>query len=149
MRCDEIMKTDPVWVTLRDDAKTAARRMRDEGVGFLPVCDDDRIVTGALTDRDLAIRLVAEGMPASTSVNDVMSREVVACRVSDDIHFAERLMARNQKSRILVLDDAGRLAGVISLSDIAQHERNPDRTARTLREIAEREAHGFGPLSAL
>ena len=149
MRCSEIMKRDVLFVGQRDDVKAAARKMRDNGVGFLPVLDEARVVAGVVTDRDLVVRLVAEGMPTSTSVNDVMTRDVVTVREEEDVRVAEERMAQLQKSRILVIDDRGRLTGVISLSDIAVHEPSADAAVRTLREVAEREAHTIGPLSRL
>ena len=139
MRCEEIMKKSPESVTVKDDCKTAAIRMRDSNIGFLPVCDEDGRVVGTVTDRDLAIRLVASNMPASTSIGDVVTREVVSCRPGDDVREAERRMAREQKSRMLVVDETGKLLGVFSLSDVAQFESEPSRTARTLREVSERE----------
>lgn len=138
MRCRDLMKTSPEWVSMRDDAKTAARKMRDSNVGFLPVLDPDGRVVGTVTDRDLTIRLISENMPASTSIGDVMSHEVVFCRPDDDLREAERRMAREHKSRMLVLDEAGKLLGVFSLSDVA-HNEPADRTARTLREVTDRE----------
>ena len=139
MRCEEIMKKSPAFVSVKDDCRTAAVLMRDSNIGFLPVCDDDGRVVGTVTDRDLAIRLVASNMPASTSVGDVVTREVVSCKPGDDIREAERRMAREQKSRMLVIDEAGTLMGVFSLSDIAQFELDSTRTARTLKEVSERE----------
>ena len=139
MKCEEIMKRDVECVSPRDTVEEAAVRMRDENIGFLPVCDESTKVLGTLTDRDIAIRLVAARKPASTSVEDVMTHEVVACRPEDDIRDAERVMAKNHKSRILCVDEGGRLVGVISLSDIAQHERGR-RASDTLREVSEREA---------
>jgi CBS domain-containing protein len=97
-------------------------------------------VLGTITDRDIAIRLVAESRPATTPVNDLMTREIVACKPTDDIRKAEQLMGTQQKSRIMCLDDAGRLVGVISLSDIAQREKG-DWAARTMKQVTEREAH--------
>ena len=140
MRCEEIMKKNPECLSERDDAHRAAQLMRDKNLGFLPVCDDDNRVVGTVTDRDLAIRLIAEDMPASTSVRDVITREVVACKPGDDVIEAERRMAREHKSRMLVIDDDGKLVGVFSLSDIAQSEGDANRTARTLKDISGREA---------
>lgn len=140
MRCADIMKTNAECLSEREDARTAARKMRDGNLGFLPVCDEDGRVVGTVTDRDLAIRLVAENMPGSTGVADVMSREIVSCSPDDDVEKAERIMAREKKSRMLVVDASGKLLGVFSLSDIAQHETEPSRAAATLREITRREA---------
>jgi CBS domain-containing protein len=132
------MKTDVVTVNPGDTVQVAARRMRDADVGFLPVCDSEGKVLGTLTDRDVAIRLVADDRPGTCAVEDVMSREVIACRPGDDIAHVEQLMAEYRKSRIIVSDEAGRLFGVISLSDVARLE-GPRRTATTMRRIASRE----------
>lgn len=139
MRCKDIMKRDVECVSPRDPVEAAAVRMKEENVGFLPVCDASTKVLGTLTDRDLALRVVAARKPASTPVEDVMTREVVACRPDDDIRDAERAMTENHKSRIMCCDEAGRLVGVISLSEIAQHESGR-RASETLRGISEREA---------
>jgi CBS domain-containing protein len=138
MLCEEIMKTTIACVSPVDSVEDAARMMRDENVGFLPVCDESREVVGTITDRDIAIRAVAESLPATTPVEDVMTSEVVSCSAQDDIEVAEQLMAENHKSRIMCMDEDGRLAGVISLSDIAQAEQS-DSASDTLRQISERE----------
>jgi CBS domain-containing protein len=138
MRCEEIMKRDIERVSPRDTVEDAACRMRDENVGFLPVCDQSKKVLGTLTDRDIAVRLVAGKKPGSTLVEDIMTREVIACRPQDDIRKAEKLMADHHKSRIMCIDDAGSLIGIISLSDIAQHESGA-RASETLRQVSERE----------
>ena len=140
MRCEEIMKKDVECVSPQDTAQAAAKRMRDENIGFLPVCDQSKKVQGTITDRDLTIRLLADGRPATTQVKDVMTREVVAIRPQDDLRKAEELMSKNHKSRIMCVDEGGRLVGVISLSDIAQREE-AGRAAQALRNVSEREAH--------
>jgi CBS domain-containing protein len=139
MRCDEIMKRDVECLTPRDTAQSAARRMRDENVGFLPVCDISGKVVGAVTDRDLALRAIGDGRPATTPVGDLMTREVIFCRPEDDLRTAEDLMAQKHKSRIMCLDAGGKIVGVISLSDIAQREDGA-RVSQTLRRVSEREA---------
>lgn len=138
MRCEEIMKRDVDCVSPRDTVEDAAARMRDENIGFLPVCDQSRKVLGTLTDRDIVIRLVAAKKPASTFVEEILTKEVIACRPGDNVREAEKAMAKNHKSRIMCVDDGGRLVGVISLSDIAQHDR-AGRAADTLRGVSERE----------
>jgi CBS domain-containing protein len=140
MRCEEIMKRTVECVSPQDSVQVAARRMRDENVGFLPVCDPSRKVIGAVTDRDLAIRVLADGQPATTTIEKVLTREVIACRPEDDLRKAEELMAKHHKSRMICVDTAGRLVGVISLSDIAQRE-DGSQASQTLRKVSEREAH--------
>jgi CBS domain-containing protein len=139
MRCDELMKRDVECMSPRDVVADAAVRMRDENLGFLPVCDQSRRALGTITDRDIAIRVVASKLPNTTFVEDVMTREVIACNPQDDIRKAEKLMADNHKSRIMCIDKDGLLVGVISLSDIAQHESGR-RAAETLKQVSEREA---------
>ena len=138
MLCEVIMKDDVLCVTPDDSAIEAAQRMRDTNVGFLPVCDDTGKVLGALTDRDIVIRLVADELPLQTQVGKIMSREIVACAPDDEIARAEELMAHHQKSRIMCVDGEGRLEGIISLSDIAQLDGTEAATA--LQRISSREA---------
>ena len=139
MLCEDIMKRELECVTPGDSAQDAACRMRDCNVGFLPVCDATKKVLGTLTDRDITVRLVAAGKLGNTRVEEIMSREAIACRPQDDLQSAERLMASHQKSRILCIDERGQLAGIISLSDLAKHAPSP-RASQTLRQVTEREA---------
>src|SRR5512133_3810052 len=119
MRCQEIMKMDVECVSPRDSVGEAAIRMRDDNIGFLPVCDQSKRVLGTLTDRDIAIRLVAGQKAGDSFVEEIMTREVVACSPKDDVQKVHQLMANHHKSRVMCLDSDGSLAGVISLSDIA------------------------------
>jgi CBS domain-containing protein len=139
MQIQEIMEKDVECISPKDTVQAAAKRMRDQGIGFLPVCDNSKKVLGTVTDRDLAIRALANGSPPTTPVQEVMTREVVSCRPEDDLRKVEELMAKNHKSRIMCLDNSGRLVGVISLSDIAQHDQG-GRASQTLRQVSEREA---------
>jgi CBS domain-containing protein len=139
MRCDEIMKRDIECVGLDDTVKDAARKMRDEEIGFLPVCDESNKPIGTLTDRDIAIRVVAEDKPSTTKINDIMTSPPVACRASDDLLEAVRLMREHQKSRIMCTDDNGQIVGVISLSDIVEVTKAVGADA--LRDVSARERH--------
>ena len=139
MRCEEIMKKSLECVSPGDTVQRAATRMKDRRIGFLPVCDDDQKVLGTLTDRDIALRVVAAGKPTDTPVQEVMTTDCVACRPSDDLATAQRLMAQHQKSRVMCTDKDGCLVGVISLSDIAQHDSTKS-ASETLRQITGREA---------
>ena len=138
MLCEEIMKRDVECLLAQDTAQEAAKKMRDTNVGFLPVCDPGGKVVGTLTDRDLALRLVAENRSSTVVAAEIMTREVVACRPSDDIAKAEQVMGQKHKSRILCIDEQGKLRGVISLSDIAQHE-DAARVGQTVKQVTERE----------
>jgi CBS domain-containing protein len=137
MRCEEIMKKSVECIAPKDTVEAAARRMRDENVGFLPVCDASGKVLGTLTDRDIAIRVVAKNGSGATPVEKVMTAEVISCSPSDTLTEAQELMAKHQKSRIMCIDESDRLVGVISLSDIAQHD---GKAAKTLQQVSERES---------
>src|SRR5947208_15633378 len=108
MLCEEIMKRDVEFVSPNDTAQSVARTMLDKNVGVLPVCEESKNVIGTITDRDLAIRLVAGGLPVQSKIGEIMTREVVSCSPKDDIRMAERLMARNHKSRMMCVE-GGRL----------------------------------------
>jgi CBS domain-containing protein len=137
VRISDLMKREPQRVLTYETCRLAARRMRDENVGFLPVCDSEGRVLGTVTDRDIAIRLVADGLAPEIPVGDVMSREVVACHLDDELTRAEQLMAASQKSRLVVVDDDGRLRGVVSLSDVAEHDMA--HAAETIVRVSRRE----------
>jgi CBS domain-containing protein len=138
MKCATVMKQEVRCILPTDTVQHAADQMHDQILGFLPVCDSEGNVLGTLTDRDIAMRIVRSGKPATTPVEEVMTHEVVACRPEDDIRRAHALMAENKKSRIMCLDDGGHLVGVISLSDLAQ--RDQAGASATLREVTAREA---------
>ncbi len=138
MRCDELMTTEIEIVGIGETVGDAARKMRDANIGFIPVCQSDGSPLGTLTDRDIAIRVVAEDRPATTAVEEVMSTELVACKTNDDILRAQELMRVNLVNRILCLDEAGRLAGILSVSDFAQYD-DEQRVGALARDIAARE----------
>src|SRR5262245_11197101 len=138
MICKGVMQHPVKWIGEDDTAWTAARRMRDENIGFLPVCDQSGRVVGTLTDRDLTIRVLADDLPAGTKVREVMTRDLVACEADDELAKAEQMMSARQKSRIVCTDDGGHLVGIISIADIAKHDEGA-QVARTVRQIMERE----------
>ncbi len=139
MRCRDIMKTDVETCWVMDAAADVAERMRTSGVGFMPVCNDTGEVVGTITDRDLAVRVLAERRPHGTPIHRVMSTDPVTCSPYDDLALAEELMRRWRKSRIVCVDDRMRAIGVISLSDIADAEY-AWRAGRVLRDVSARES---------
>jgi CBS domain-containing protein len=118
MRVDELM-SGPKCCGEGDSVRRCAKLMKEQSIGFVPICDDDGKPIGAVTDRDLAIRVLAEGRTADEAIATFMTRDVVACRAGDDVEDAERLMRERRKSRIMVCDDQGQLVGVVSLADVA------------------------------
>jgi predicted transcriptional regulator len=133
-RIADIM-TRSVAVVSRDETlQAAAKRMRDMDVGALPVVDG-KALAGMLTDRDIAVRGVAEGMiPQESLVSDVMTEEVRWCRDSDSIADVMAQMGDAQVRRLAVLDANDEIAGIVALGDIAT--RQSAHTDETLREIS-------------
>jgi CBS domain-containing protein len=119
MLCSDIMRTDVECIAPEDSVQEAATRMRERSIGFLPVCESQRRVVGALTDRDIVVRLIAQGGSSSDSVSSVMSEFVVTCLPSTNVESALELMRRHHVWRLVCVDSSECVVGVLSLSDIA------------------------------
>ena len=140
MLCRDVMLSYVYRCSGRESATTCARLMREHRIGFLPVVDPAGRPIGVITDRDLALRVVAEARPFTTPVQDLMTVEsILTCRPDEDLASLETRMAQRRKSRAIVIDEHGACVGVISLSDIAQAE-DTVRSGRLLREVTRREA---------
>jgi CBS domain-containing protein len=129
MRCRDVMRREVVSLAPDETVETAARRMRDEEVGFLPVLDADGRPLGTLTDRELALRIVGERRPPETPVRDIMSLELATCRPADDTRDAEALMREHGTSHVLCTDARGRLKGVLGQRDIEEAHLRGTRVA--------------------
>jgi len=134
-RISDIMTRD-VEVIQRDDTlQHAAQRMRALDVGALPVCDG-KALAGMVTDRDIAVRGVAEGMvPQESRVSDVMTEDVRWCRADETVEQVLEQMGEQQVRRLTVLDEARQVIGIVSLGDLAT--RQDGHTDEALREISE------------
>jgi len=142
MKCEDIMSTNLEWLGEHDTVQTAATRMAEAGVGFLPICDAERRVIGVVTDRDLVTRgIAAKVAPATTSAALIMTSPALTCLQSTDLREAEELMASAQKSRLVVTDAQARLVGVLSLADLLEHAPTA-RALQTTRAVLWREALG-------
>lgn len=141
MRCGDVMnKVECCFVD--DPVAEVAGRMRARHVGFLPVCNDLGQVIGTITDRDLTVRVLADGLSPGTPVQAVMSKGPITCRPEEGLEDAERMMERYYKWRIVVVDARRRPIGIVSLSDIADAEQY-GRTGKLLREISSRDVRVF------
>jgi CBS domain-containing protein len=115
----ETMTRRALWITPDISLTEAAKQMRDENIGCLPIGENDRLV-GMITDRDLTCRAVAEGAdPAKTTAREVMTRGVSYCFEDDDINEAVHLMEEKRIHHIPVLNSEKRMVGILSLSDLA------------------------------
>jgi CBS domain-containing protein len=139
MKCSEIMTKDPVCCLPGDGAVKAALLMKNENVGAIPVVAEQqsRSLVGIVTDRDLALKIVAEGRdPEKTKVEEVMTTGVLACRTTDDIETALEVMEEHQIRRIPVVDDNVQVIGIIAQADIATRLNEPEKTAEVVEEIS-------------
>ena len=118
-------------MTIRD----AARKMRDGDFGMMPVGEDDRLI-GTISDRDIAIRAVAEGKDAGTSVRDVMSEGVAWAYEDDSVEEAAKIMSERQVRRLPVVDRNKRLVGIVALGDFAVESSEIRPAAQALSEIS-------------
>ncbi len=142
MKCETIMSTNLEWLSEHDSIQTAATRMAEAGVGFLPICDAERRVVGVVTDRDLVTRGIAGKVaPATTSAALIMTSPALSCLQTTELREAEELMASAQKSRLVITDAQGRLVGVLSLADLLEHAPTA-RALQTTRAVLWREALG-------
>jgi CBS domain-containing protein len=138
MRCRELTHKTVVVCQEGDTVADCARLMRAHNIGFVPVLDGGDQVSGIVTDRDLALRVVADERSGDTPVSAIMTRDVRVCHPWDTLRAAERKMAEVRKSRLVVVDEDGHCVGVISLSDVAQADTRA-LAGHVLYEISQRE----------
>jgi CBS domain-containing protein len=134
-RISELMSPNPCAIEADKPVAYAARMMKDEDVGLAPIVEGDRLV-GTLTDRDIVTRVVAEGKdPQSVSVREVASTDLVTIDPQQDLGEALQLMARNQVRRLPVVEEDGRLVGVVAQADVAR-EAKDKQTGELVEEIS-------------
>jgi len=137
MLVKDIMSRDIQVVQPHSTLQATAELMKVLDVGPLPVCDGDRLV-GIVTDRDITVRAVAEGQDCwEGRVRDVMSTDIAYCFEDDDIAIAIRQMKEKQLRRLLVLSRDKRLAGIVSLADLALHTGAEDAASETLQAVSQ------------
>ena len=142
MKANELMTTNPACVTPQTTAQEAASLMEREDVGSLPVVEsrESMRLTGIVTDRDLALRVLGHGKPASTPVREVMSSGHLACvHPEDDLDKVETLMAEHQVRRVPIVDQDNRVVGVIAQADLARELRAVGRKdfGKVVQEISQ------------
>jgi len=139
MNCSEVMTRDPNCCLPTDTVFDAAQLMKSENVGPIPIVNDreKNKLEGIVTDRDLALKVVAEGLdPKDTRVREVMTTGVVTCRADDNVNDALDLMEQHQLRRIPIVDGNDRLVGIIAQADIATRLEAPEKTAEVVEEIS-------------
>jgi CBS domain-containing protein len=152
-RVEHLMTRDPRTCSLGDPLQRAAQLMWEADCGCVPVVDDEGRPQAMVTDRDICMAAYTQGRAlAELSVSSTASRNLVTVRGDDRLDVAEKLMEDNRIRRLAVVDENGRLAGVLSLGDIARHSRfrrrrnglGADRLASVLAAISQPVGRGEG-----
>lgn len=131
----DLMTENPGSLESSSNVVEAARLMRDEDAGIIPVVEGEKLV-GTVTDRDIALRVVAEGKsPESTTVGEIASRELVTIDPQQDLDEALRLMARHQVRRLPVVEEDGKLVGIVAQADVALHASD-EQTGDVVEDIS-------------
>jgi CBS domain-containing protein len=139
MTCNEIMTSNPECCVPSDSVMKAAQLMKSEDVGPIPIVadKDSKKLTGIVTDRDLAIKVVAEARdPKATQVEDVMSEHLITCYETDDVEKALKLMQDHQLRRIPVVDKSDHLLGIIAQADVATRLGSLRATGKVVEQVS-------------
>jgi CBS domain-containing protein len=132
----DVMSRDVKVISPDSPISEAARCMRDGDFGMMPVGENDRMV-GAISDRDIAVRAVAEGLDGSAKVRDVMSEGIHWVYDDEPVDRAAKLMSEHQIRRLPVVNRDKRLVGILALGDLAVKEPEKEPVAEALSEISE------------
>jgi len=137
MKLSEIMTREVEVMQPDDSLQSAAKKMRDRNIGFLPVCDGDELM-GVISDRDITIRALADGMDVNVMLGrDLMTTPAIYCFEDQDVSEAAKIMAENQIRRLVVLSrEDKRLVGVISLGDLARNSTTDDISGEVLQRVS-------------
>ena len=131
----DLMSGDVKVISPDMSIRDAARQMRDGDFGMLPVGENDRMI-GTISDRDIAIRAVAEGKDSATKVRDVMSEGIAWAFEDDSVEEAAKIMSTRQVRRLPVVDRDKRLVGIVALGDFAVESSEIRPAAEALSEIS-------------
>ncbi|HEY0629171.1 MAG TPA: CBS domain-containing protein [Sphingomicrobium sp.] len=134
MKISEVMTTEVEKVSADQTAREAASFMLRADAGSIPVCDGDRVI-GMITDRDIAVRGVAEGRGPDTPVSELMSDGIVCAHEDDDVQSVAQRMSEEQVRRMPVVDGEDRLIGIVSLGDLAR-ETNGESAHQALEGVS-------------
>jgi CBS domain-containing protein len=137
MKITEIMTRKVTCIDSTLPIAKAAEKMRDLDIGFLPVCENDKLV-GTVTDRDITTRSVAQSRdPRLAPINEVMTRDVFYCYEDENVEDVARYMQQKEVRRMLILNRDKRLVGVVSIGDIARISGEKELAGQTLGQIVE------------
>ena len=133
----DLMSRDVQVISPDGTIKDAAQQMRKGNFGMMPVGENDRMI-GAISDRDIAIRAVADGKGPTTKVRDVMTERIVWAYEDDSVDVAVKLMSEHQIRRLPIVNAAKRLVGIVALGDLAVVKSDVEAAGEALSEISKR-----------
>ena len=141
MKARDLMTPDPAQVTPSDSLQRVSQLMLEHDCGCIPVVTaaDQRSLVGVVTDRDIAIRAVAEGRPATTPVGEIMTPNPDCVTPDDEMERVEKLMSDRQIRRVVVVDDTGECVGIIAQADLARAaKRSNDPSQKEMVDVLEK-----------
>src|SRR5438067_1145889 len=137
--CKDVMTANPTCCTPDETVTRIAKLMKTENVGSIPICEDrnSKKLVGIVTDRDLAIQVVAAGKdPNTVKASDVMTGNPIGCHPDDELQTALEAMERRQIRRMPVTDAAGHLVGIIAQADVARRLDRPEQIAEFVARVS-------------
>lgn len=129
----DIMTKKLIHIKADDTISSAAKKMLEFDVGFLPVAKESKVI-GVITDRDIATKVFSNTTSLDVKIEDYISKNIISCKVNSNIEDALSIMSKNHVKRLLVLDDK-KIVGIISFSDILHHFEDEKLIVKTLKEI--------------
>lgn len=137
IKCSRIMTGTVATASADSSVQEAAALLRDGDIGIIPIVDSEGVLVGVLTDRDIVVRAVADGLDiTSTRVGEIMTRELFTASPDDFVFQAVRMMGEKQVRRIPIVESDGKLVGILSMADVALEMEDEREIAETLEEIS-------------
>lgn len=136
MKVREVMTSNVSIITTNSTIQEAANQMRNLNVGSIPICDNSRRPVGIVTDRDIVIRNVAEGMGGNTSVDSIMSKNPISVSPETDIHQAAEIMAKHKIRRLPVVENE-EIIGIVAIGDLAVRDIYANEAGDALSNISQ------------
>ena len=138
MQVKDVMTSGVECISPDTTLREAAQKMKEFDVGLLPICGENDRLAGMITDRDITVRAVADGLdPSMAQAHDVMTPKVIYCYEDQEVSDAAHMMEQNQIRRLVVLNRDKRLTGILSLGDLAVDTGDEELAGHTLEAVSE------------
>lgn len=136
MKVRDLMTKSVISLKPQDTLIDAAKLMFEHNIGIIPIVDDNDYPLGVVTDRDIVIRGIAQNHHVKTHLEDIMTTNLITVYPDDSIAYATDLMGERQIRRLLVINDDGKLVGILALADISTTEENDEKAKEALSQIS-------------